>query len=626
MPSGRRREAFISLVRERTAACGGRFVELVWVYDRLLDHLAESGPRAPLTRVECARLMVDGAGGPNLRAFADAIVWADACRDRGQRFVTTLLDPETAAHPLLSEALALWHAEGHAAADRILKRLAALLAERPDLLEAPPPRDGDADADGLALSLLALELEERLLDAGQPDLAARLSPLSRLLREADAAADFPPAGTDAPAPPDIHPATRPDPDAGAPDDLRVPPALVVWVLVALLILLALLFRPAAPPPPAPAPPDSAAGTTEMRLLRYTPADSAEGRLARRTGETEFVRGTRPIGLRRVPLFPARDNPGRDFWRAGSLDLLAASGGNAALLKRHHGRVRRADRPAVERYLRAALPKIAHSPEVAWAVVDLDTGDMVGWRIDQIFSGASVVKVFPMAALFDRTRGKPRPDHLREMLPMIARSSNDAWSRVILANAPDGSSGPAAYRAIQAFLARHGYPRTQGGRSSVGAGPNRLAVRDLGKYLFDLNHGKLPGSEAQMKLLATCATAARKGYRYIPDSIYGGGKTGTWSTFAHDLRFYETGGRRIAVAALTDLSRDPGFGRPPIAGEGTFRDEAVAVLHGGLFLSFIEGRIPHPVPPRDAARLLVNGNYATGRFRPLAEGRLVASLR
>lgn len=642
MAPGKRRESFISLVRERTRACAGRFVELVWLYDRLNDHLIELGPRAPLPRDEISRLMMREATGPAVRPFAEAIVWADACRDRGQRFVTELLSPETAAHPLLREALEAWRDRKAEAADRILASLARLLRERPDLLEAPPPRDGDPDADGLAISLLALELEEALLDAGRDSLAARLSPLSRLIEGDDAEEPViaPDPAHDPVGEEDDAPGGASPPDAGkppadtrgrAPDDLHVPPALVFWVLFALTLLAAILVsRGGAPEPPRvpdPVPAEGTAGTGETRMLRYTPAGSGETRLRSGTGESELSRGSSPVGLRRIPVFPARTHPGRDFWRSGGLDLAAAvAADGTSLLRRHHGLMRKGDRPAVERYLRQALPKVLHSPDVAWAVVDLDTGDMLGWRIDQVFSGASVVKVFPMATLFDKMKGKPRPDQIRQILPMIAKSSNDAWSRVILACAPDGESGPAAYRTIQAFLARSGYTRTQGGRSSVGAGPNRLVARDLGKYLYDLHHKNLPGSEAQMKLLTTCATAARKGYRYIPEHVYGGGKTGTWSTVAHDLRFYEIGGRRVAIAVLTDLSSDPGFGRAPTGGAGTFRDEAVAVLHGGLFLSCVQGALPRPAPPRDTAKLLVNGNYATGRVRPVAEGRLVASLR
>jgi hypothetical protein len=185
-----------------------------------------------------------------------------------------------------------------------------------------------------------------------------------------------------------------------------------------------------------------------------------------------------------------------------------------------------------------------------------------------------------------------------MVPMIAKSSNDAWSRVIRYCAPDEASGGAAYRAIQAFLHRFGYDRTQGGRSSVGAGPNRLVARDLGKYLYDLHHKNLPGSEAQMKLLTTCATAARKGYRYIPEQVYGGGKTGTWSTVAHDLRYTRSAG---AGWPWPPSPTSPPPGLRPRAG----RRRRHAARRGGgraprRLLASVLGRFARPRPPKDKA--------------------------
>jgi hypothetical protein len=319
----------------------------------------------------------------------------------------------------------------------------------------------------------------------------------------------------------------------------------------------------------------------------------------------------------IPLFPSKTNPGKDFWTTrDGLNLYSAAENNANLrnyFRRHQGLSSSRKTDSVINYLTDNYYKIKFHPRVSWAIVDMETGKMVGWQVNRNFEGASVVKVWPMASLFDKMGGFPNASQIATMLQMIAVSSNSAWSQTIYYNADQGGGNKAksGYHRIQQFLKKYGYTKTKGGRISIGAGQSAINTRDLTHYLFDLNHNRLPGSEAQLKLMATCRTANKKGFRYAPSGVFGGGKTGTYSQLAHDLRWYEINGKRYGIAVLTQLSASPGYSGSP-SGSNNFRNESVAILHGGLLREYIYTNLGAVFPTTASEKKeFWQGNYNGG---------------
>jgi hypothetical protein len=300
----------------------------------------------------------------------------------------------------------------------------------------------------------------------------------------------------------------------------------------------------------------------------------------------------------IPVFPQLIQPKTDFWQL-------KSGGNLQnlfrddpvyfpLIRRYHGVLSKEKETEVEHYLQENYPRYKLHPEVAWSVVNMSNGEAIAWQPDKCFEGASVVKVYSMASLLGQYNGYPLRAHLREFLPLISVSSNSAWTNVIRAHLPMPSTteevvlrshAMGCYKRIQSFLFRHGYRKTRGGRISIGAGDSVLTARELARYLFDVQQEKISASFLQMKLMATCSTSDHKGNRYIPDTIFGGGKTGTWQNLAHDMRWYEVNGTRYGISVLTQLSQKNSLVVTP-CGENSLYNETVAILHGGLLREYI----------------------------------------
>jgi hypothetical protein len=324
-------------------------------------------------------------------------------------------------------------------------------------------------------------------------------------------------------------------------------------------------------------------------------------------------------IKLIPSFPHKNHPSRDFRKTTyGFDIYSVvdyAPGLKEYFRRHHGLVKESEEKEVRRYIVENYPKIKFSDEVSWCVVDMQSGKMIGWQIDKGFEGASAVKIWPMASLFDKMKGWPTMAQMAQIVPMIAISSNSAWSRVIYYNATvksdenvtDKERGMRGYYRIMRFLRRNNYNLTKGGRSSIGAGKSFVNTRDFGKYFYDVNHNKLMGSEAQMKILTMCGTAGKKGYRYMPNYIYGGGKTGTFSYLAHDVRFYEVGKLRYAICVLTRVYKNLGFTDSP-KGKNGYRNECVAILHGGLMREYILGTIHSIKPNRREKKKIYSGSY------------------
>ena len=110
--------------------------------------------------------------------------------------------------------------------------------------------------------------------------------------------------------------------------------------------------------------------------------------------------------------------------------------------------------------------------------------------------------------------------------MLVISSNTAWEELQLqAGNGDDNWGR---QAIQNFTQRMGYQRTRGYRGYLGTlHGNELTAAELADYPYDLYNDRFPGAEVVWKLMHTYRTGTDRGERYLPTTVFAGGKTGTY---------------------------------------------------------------------------------------------------
>jgi hypothetical protein len=211
-------------------------------------------------------------------------------------------------------------------------------------------------------------------------------------------------------------------------------------------------------------------------------------------------------------------------------------------------------------------KLKSDSKIHWIVRELDDGKVLaeGATSTKTVYGASVTKAFVVAALLDAKQGKLDAATWQKVYRLLVNSDNSVWSTL-----EDLAGGKSA---VHAFTQGMGYKKTQGYRSG-----NQINARELSDFLHDIHHLRMTGAEALLKVMSACNTGAAKSRKYLPSTIYLGGKTGTWNQYQHDMRFLELGGKRYAVVVLSEKSRD----------------EDVAVMFGGLAREYLLGAPPPP---------------------------------
>lgn len=225
--------------------------------------------------------------------------------------------------------------------------------------------------------------------------------------------------------------------------------------------------------------------------------------------------------------------------------------------------------------------------VQWVLMDLDSHQIVDSSLaaNRKIFGASSSKVFVGGALLDFQNGQLSPAQLQLMSDMLVVSSNTAWTN--LQSQIGGGNANRGRERIQLFTQRMGYERTRGFQGYWGSlHGNELTAYESAEFLHDTYKGNYPGSEFLWKLMHTCRTGASRGRKYIPTSIFVGGKTGTYDgptenpetgstknpdgsayrvAVRNHLLVFNIKGRQYALTILAD----------------TGSDESAAVLAGGL---------------------------------------------
>ncbi|MBX3041467.1 MAG: serine hydrolase [Bdellovibrionaceae bacterium] len=317
--------------------------------------------------------------------------------------------------------------------------------------------------------------------------------------------------------------------------------------------------------------------------------------------THFVRAGLACLLLSAPLssfalMPTNPVSDREFTRLPSgKDLREISvNGSRLSLSKGTGSSFTAKNQAAYLQLKEASKNTPGHP-VQWAFMDLDAGRVLEESLEsnrKIF-GASTSKIFVGATLLDKQEGSLNSSQLQLMANMIVVSSNTAWtnlqSQIGNGNANTGRS------LVHQFTQGMGYDRMRGFQGYWGnLHGNELTAAETVRFLHDTYKGLYPGAETLWKLMHTCRTGGSRGRKYIPTSIYVGGKTGTFDGSTIDP---ETGSSkhpngkpytvRIRNHAMVFHVNGRQYGLVVLADSGS--DESAALLAGGLLREY--GQIP-----------------------------------
>ncbi|MGE3975000.1 MAG: serine hydrolase [Bdellovibrionales bacterium] len=233
--------------------------------------------------------------------------------------------------------------------------------------------------------------------------------------------------------------------------------------------------------------------------------------------------------------------------------------------------------------------------VQWVLMDLDNHRVLDRSAEsnrKIF-GASVSKIYVAATLLDKQAGKLSESQMQLMSNMLVVSSNTAWTN-LQQQIGNGNSN-LGRETIHKFTQRMDYKRTRGFQGYWGnIHGNELTAAELAEFLYDTYKDQYPGAETVWKIMHTYRTGSNRAHKYIPSSVYIGGKTGTYDGPTVDP---ETGSsKRSDGSAYTVRVRNQviafnlngkEYGLSILADTGS--DESAAALAGGLIRSLVKSR-------------------------------------
>ena len=262
----------------------------------------------------------------------------------------------------------------------------------------------------------------------------------------------------------------------------------------------------------------------------------------------------------------------------ALSSISVSGSGLSLSKGSGGSWTAAKNAEYMQLKAASQTDPAH--KVHWVFADLDDRKVIAKSLSshkRLF-GASSSKMYVAATLLDKQNGQLSASQLQLMAEMLSVSSNTAWTN-LQTQIGDGSSDKGRERNY-AFTQRMGYKETRGFQGSWGSmHGNELVADETIEFLYDMYTGGFPGAELLWKMIHACRTGASRGRKYIPSSIYVGGKTGTYDGSTENP---ETGGTySVAIRnhALVFNIGGKQYALVVLANSGS--DESAALLAGGL---------------------------------------------
>jgi beta-lactamase class A len=199
--------------------------------------------------------------------------------------------------------------------------------------------------------------------------------------------------------------------------------------------------------------------------------------------------------------------------------------------------------------------------VSFALID-DTGKLYGYDSARSYDSASVVKAMLLVAYLSRSAVRDRAlgSSDRALLdPMIESSDNNAATRVYSVVGAAGLDDVAARAGMVYFAASPSWGSTQ------------IAAADQARLLARLDE-LLPERHRRyaLGLLAHVIDSQRWG---IPEAVPDGGRVwfkGGWRPesdgwVVHQVALVERGGRRVALAVLTNRDSSEAYGHETIRG-------------------------------------------------------------
>lgn len=283
------------------------------------------------------------------------------------------------------------------------------------------------------------------------------------------------------------------------------------------------------------------------------------------------------------LMPTNPQADRDFMRLpdGSNMADISVNGEKLSLARGMGNAFDASKQAAYRQIKTESMRDPDH-KVQWTMMDLDSHRVIAQSLsaNKRMFGASVAKVYVASTLLNKQLGAWTPSQLQLMSSMLVVSSNTAWTE--LQRQIGGGDADEGREEIYNFTQKMGYLNTRGWQGSWGSRHgNELTVADLAELMHDTYKGRYKGAETFWKLMHTCRTGSSRARKYIPTSIFVGGKTGTYDgpttidgvnqnvKSRNHIVVFNVQGREYALTILAD----------------TGSDESSALLAGGLIREY-----------------------------------------
>lgn len=234
--------------------------------------------------------------------------------------------------------------------------------------------------------------------------------------------------------------------------------------------------------------------------------------------------------------------------------------------------------------------------IQWVVNNLQTGEIVSRsaNADELYFGASTSKLFVAAAFLDKVDGQLTEEQLRDLVRMIVVSSNSAWLKLQRMTGEKVSDYDGRV-AVQAFVTRMGYPKTQGfqgwikHQDGTRIHGNELNAIELAQFLRDTYMREYPGADVLWEVMKATRTGSSKINKYTPADLHIGGKTGTYSgpnASPATIQHATIGARNHAAVLFTERGV---FGISVLS--NTSENEDVAVLGGGLMREYLDVEKP-----------------------------------
>ena len=203
-----------------------------------------------------------------------------------------------------------------------------------------------------------------------------------------------------------------------------------------------------------------------------------------------------------------------------------------------------------------------NPKVFWAIYSIDADTLLASSSNATKNvyGASVPKVLVASAAISKNNGVlPNSSDYSKFIQLLVKSNNDVWTPI--QNLAGGGAD------VNAWAKSMGY-NMQPARS---LGNNANAI-GMCKFWRDVCKDNFEGAEVIYRITASCQTSGARSRKYMPNTIFIGGKTGTYQSSNHDSCWIEKDGKFYAITVLTEL--------------GSSGTEAIAQMFRGLYNEYI----------------------------------------